>query len=257
MKPEYSLLASLFISETSHSNAKFGEDKATTAELHNAAAARGILEGFLAVFRGFSRQWTSPPYGRPSFSSIFPFLPFFSFFFFISHGWRTFDFIFARGYMRDHIFRPPISFSLLLSLSFANTTHTRHLYNQRRVRMHYDKREDESAASGSDRSREHCVGGGVEEVVEEEEEEEERNLFLRPQRRRLVSSWPYLLLILLGRTSDREGGIQKVRIKTRSTGVNVGTRMRILCADAWRRTAGPFDIRHESVSSDSNKSMRV
>lgn len=87
MKPEYSLLASLFISETSHSNAKFGEDKATTAELHNAAAARGILEGFLAVFRGFSRQWTSPPYGRPSFPSIFPFLPFFSFFF----SFRTAD----------------------------------------------------------------------------------------------------------------------------------------------------------------------
>jgi len=199
---------------------KFGEDKEEFSK---------IFSRFLADFRAGELF----AYGRPSFSSIFPV----SFYFFISTDEPLT--LFSRGYTRDHIFSPPPnSFSLPLSLS--HRAYTPLVQSKTRVCMHYDERERTRVRRAGRTGREHCVGG--------EKKEKEKNLFLRPQRRRLVSSWPYLLLVLSRRTSDRESkreGRKKVGIKTRSTGVNACEfyARRIIP----RRTAGPFDIRHESA----------
>lgn len=73
-------------------------------------------------------------------------------------------------------------------------------------------------------------------------EEGERNLFLRPQRRRLVSSRPCLLLLFSweGRVTERVRGRtrkKKVRIKTRSTGVKRRrTHANFICGCARLRT---------------------
>lgn len=81
MKPKYSLPASLFISEMSRSNAKFGEDKATTANCITPQPPEElskVFSRFLADFR------TSElfAYGRLSLS--FPF-------FLFSFSFRTTD----------------------------------------------------------------------------------------------------------------------------------------------------------------------
>lgn len=78
--------------------------------------------------------------------------------------------------------------------------------------MHYDKREDESATSESDQSREHCVeeGGGGERKRRREIYFYDRNgdvLFLH-DRIFFLFSWE-------GRVTERvRGRTQKVRIKT-------------------------------------------
>jgi len=113
-------------------------------------------EEFLTVPRGFScpsKQAAFPPcFFNPSrLSFLFlpplpppPSQPFY-------YGWRTFDFIFARGFTTRSYFQTRSRFlSRFLCLPRNMPARTRHLYNQRRV--HYDEREDEQ--------REHCAGGG-------------------------------------------------------------------------------------------------
>ena len=109
-------------------------------------------EEFLTIPRRFSRssRQAAPRcfivYGRPRLlSSIIPSLRFvLSLLFFPSsfyYGWRTFDFIFARGYTARSYFQTRSRFlSRFLCLSRISAR-TRHLYNQRCV--HYDERERE------------------------------------------------------------------------------------------------------------------
>lgn len=107
----------------------------------------------------------------------------------LSFAWQTFDFIFAWGYFQAR--------------SVSREYHTCHLYNQRRVRVHYDDRE-RTRVRWTDRTDGENTAW----------EEEKRNLFLRPWRRRFVSSWPYLLLVLFRRTLERPSKWEKGNKKT-------------------------------------------